>query len=189
MKIKKWLLLTFSSFAFAAPFQNEEWKVPTAPKIKESHYYQKLSLMYTQPSYGVGYRYRSGHIGYDVSLNISPLVVVNGFAAKTNFLTYLKKSESTPYLGFGVGVYGLYNSFVKEYKAPLSMFYDDPRHFTVRGTTNLILGYQQKNGFWEVDLGVTPRFATNEKIIEPHKSNLNGKIAGWNITFTKGWNF
>ena len=201
MKLKKTILTTLISvtgFTFgnaldqdqAAPFKPKSFG--SAPKVEQGSFYQKFSMLFTSPSYGLGYRERSGNFGYDVSMNISPLYVTNAVAARAALLTFLGNSnaKNVPYLGLGIGGLGTYNTKSKLKNLPNAGTYGRQEETLVaRGTANAILGFQEENGFWEIDLGVTPKFATTEKDIKATKANLDGKIAGFSVTVSKGWNF
>jgi hypothetical protein len=163
------------------------------PKIETESFYQKFSMLYTTPAYGVGYRKRSETFAYDLSISISPLYVTNAVAVRAAVLAFLGSKGSigsAPYIGLGIGGIGTYNTAVKDKRFPKVGLYDrQEKNLVARGTGNLVLGYQETNGFWELDLGVTPKYATTEKAIKPTKANLDGKIVGFSVIASKGWNF
>ena len=207
MKFKKWILTAMISVAApifgdaldqspTKPVWHTAPSIPTAPKVSDANFYQKVSMAFLVPSYGLGYRQRSGNVGFDLSMNLYPYYYVNGVQARALFLTYFGKSSkaNVPYLGLGAtGSFTYRHSPITKEMQDLAKTYflTDIKEQSVvlQGSANMVFGIQQKNGFWEIEFGVTPKFATTEKMLVPSKTNFDGKVASWSVVLTKGWNF
>jgi hypothetical protein len=176
MSLRSWIISILISLTALGCAADVEGQVPKQfikpqtvemPKIKSGYAYQKFTMLFILPSYGLGYRQRNGNFGYDISVTISPFLFGT---ARGAFLAFIGNKAKPRLPFFGLGITALAVTDIEVDKVQGGSKFE----IISQGYATLILGHEQKNGFFELDLGLSP-FELRE--------------GGIYVMLSKGWKF